>query len=238
MILVICIFFLPMVAFLPASDASTISEKQHGFFPLSSSTLCNALLLCTRFLLSNTHFDKGIPRPARETEKEKEKNQRGRRWESIKLTLSSVFQALLSLFLCLKGRQTRMLKTLSPPPRCLFNNRGYKCSHIFGNKHTKNVLQLQHNFATICNFLAKFLKFKFKGVTVLVMIRNAAAGWNEPISKFKMWASVFCLFIFIVVGFAAPCLALSSRLFLSFLAVRFLACVNYGHLCLGVTSPP
>lgn len=46
--------------------------------------------------------------------------------------------------------------TFSPLPRCLFNNGGYKCSLTFGKKLTKNLLQLQHNFATICNFLANF----------------------------------------------------------------------------------
>lgn len=51
-------------------------------------------------------------------------------------------------------RKTDPHATFAPPPRCLFYNGGYKRSLTFGRKLTKNVLQLRHNFATICDFLA------------------------------------------------------------------------------------
>lgn len=109
MILVIWIFFRPMVAILPASDASTISEKQHGFFPLSSSTLCNSLFLCTRFLLSTTHFDK-IPQPAGETEKERQKI---RKEEGGSQHQVDTQQCVSGVCLSESRRQTHMVKTLS-----------------------------------------------------------------------------------------------------------------------------
>lgn len=172
MILVICIFFRPMVAFLPASDASTISEKQHGFFPLSSSTLCNTLFLYTLFLLSSTHFDK-IPQPARETEEERQKIRKeggGRTpsWHSAVCFSTSVSESKTDphgkkrALLC-HGASSITEATNAP-------------SHL--ERSLQRMFCRCHTIVQLSAIYWQIFKFIFTRVPVLIMLPKAAARWN------------------------------------------------------------
>lgn len=71
------------------SDASTISEKQHDFFPLSSSTLCNTLFLYTLFLLSSQYtLRQTMPQSAG---RERQKIRKGGEWKKVNLTINNVY---------------------------------------------------------------------------------------------------------------------------------------------------
>lgn len=161
--------------------------------------------------------------------------QKGRRWENMKMTLSSVFQGLLSLFLCLKGRQTRMLHLLLRRGACSITEATNAPSHLEGN--------LQRMFCscgTILQLSAIFwqmFKFKIQKSCCLTTVWNAASGWNRPITNSRCQELFFgCLFY----RFGFRLRAVHQSVFVipaHHLAVRFLHRVIYHHLFL-VTSPP
>lgn len=203
MILVICIFFLPMVAFLPASDASTISEKQHGFFPLSSSTLCNTLFLYALFFFFQIHtLTKYHNLQGRQKKRQKVRREGGGRtprWHSA--------VCFRHFWVCLSESKTDPhgeKRSLFCHGACSVTEATNAPSHL--ERSLQRVFCSCHRNLQPSAIYRRIFKFIFKGVPVLIAIqKKQPLGGTNPLQH-PQCQVLFPVWSFIGVASAAPLL--------------------------------